>query len=168
MNKFSFLISILLAFLLAGCAGGTKTTDPRKGGLFSYNPDAYNKRLEDRRRERGQIEQDTVRQKQKTSYLQKNLASEKQQLAVLNRNLTYLDNSLNTIQQRINRSPSTAQTNARKLQIASKIKKNKKDIWRMQRNIGGDMGYAAKQREYNRLKKERDLLVKEAELLERM
>jgi septal ring factor EnvC (AmiA/AmiB activator) len=33
--------------LLQGCAGGG-TTDPRQGGLFSYNPKAYERRIQER------------------------------------------------------------------------------------------------------------------------
>jgi len=34
--------------LLPGCAADGGTTDPRKGGLFSYNPKAYERRIEER------------------------------------------------------------------------------------------------------------------------
>lgn len=64
--------------LLNGCAG--KTTDPRQGGLFSYNPDAYEKRLADREQKLSGIESDTAAQKRKSAQLKKNLSSEKNQL----------------------------------------------------------------------------------------
>ena len=34
--------------LLSGCAADSGTTDPRKGGLFSYNPKAYEHRIQER------------------------------------------------------------------------------------------------------------------------
>jgi chromosome segregation ATPase len=34
--------------LLPGCAADGGTTDPRKGGLFSYNPKAYERRIQER------------------------------------------------------------------------------------------------------------------------
>ena len=34
--------------LLHACATGGATTDPRKGGLFSYNPKAYESRIQER------------------------------------------------------------------------------------------------------------------------
>lgn len=37
----------LTLLFLGGCAAGS--TNPREGGLFSYNPQAYEKRLEERR-----------------------------------------------------------------------------------------------------------------------
>ena len=38
-TKASLLLAGSLVVVLAGCAG--QTTDPRQGGLFSYNPQAY-------------------------------------------------------------------------------------------------------------------------------
>ena len=35
-------------FLLPGCAADGGTADPRKGGLFSYNPKAYERRIQER------------------------------------------------------------------------------------------------------------------------
>ena len=34
--------------LLSACAADSGTTDPRKGGLFSYNPKAYERRAQER------------------------------------------------------------------------------------------------------------------------
>jgi chromosome segregation ATPase len=34
--------------LLSGCAAGGGTAAPRKGGLFSYNPKAYERRIQER------------------------------------------------------------------------------------------------------------------------
>lgn len=64
-----YIISIMGLVLLNGCAG--KTTDPRKGGLFSYNPDAYEQRLSDRKHKLHAIEKDTRIQKNKNKNLQK-------------------------------------------------------------------------------------------------
>lgn len=64
--------------LLNGCAGGT--TDPRKGGLFSYNPEAYEQRLADRERELSSIERDTTAQKHKSTHLKRKLYSEKSKI----------------------------------------------------------------------------------------
>ncbi len=55
-SKASLALAGSLVVLLAGCAG--QTTDPRQGGLFSYNPDAYNQRLQERQSHLSQVEQD--------------------------------------------------------------------------------------------------------------
>ncbi len=44
-HKKNFLLIFLFSSFLVACSG---TTDPSKGGLFSYNPTAYEKRLEQR------------------------------------------------------------------------------------------------------------------------
>jgi len=77
MKKIYFIASIAL-ILLNGCAGST--TDPRKGGLFSYNPDAYEKRLSDREHQLSDIESDTAAEKRKSAQLKKNLSSEKKKM----------------------------------------------------------------------------------------
>lgn len=61
--------------LLSGCAG--TTADPRQGGLFSYNPDAYEKRLAEREKHLATIESDTAKQKRKSANLKKQLSAEK-------------------------------------------------------------------------------------------
>jgi len=73
-----YLMTGVILLLLNGCAG--KTTDPRQGGLFSYNPDAYEKRLSDREGELSGVESDTAAQKRKSAQLKKNLSSEKNKL----------------------------------------------------------------------------------------
>ena len=78
MKKTYLVITGVALLLLNGCAGGT--TDPRQGGLFSYNPDAYEKRLADREQNLSGIESDTAAQKRKSAQLKKNLSSEKNKL----------------------------------------------------------------------------------------
>lgn len=70
-----YLITGVTLLLLSGCAGGT--TDPRKGGLFSYNPNAYEQRLTDRETHLSSIENDTAAQQRKSARLKKDLASAK-------------------------------------------------------------------------------------------
>jgi hypothetical protein len=74
MKVIYFLAGITL-LLLNGCAG--QTTDPRKGGLFSYDPDAYEQRLADRRNHLASIEQDTDKQKRKQAQLKRELNAQK-------------------------------------------------------------------------------------------
>jgi len=78
MKKIYLMITGIILLLLNGCAGGT--TDPRKGGLFSYNPDAYEQRLADRENHLSSIENDTAAQKRKSARLKKDLASEKNKM----------------------------------------------------------------------------------------
>ncbi|RLA77061.1 MAG: hypothetical protein DRG30_01250 [Epsilonproteobacteria bacterium] len=73
--KKEYLIAGIAILLLSGCAGGT--TDPRQGGLFSYDPDAYEQRLSDREGHLSSIENDTDAQKRKSARLKRDLASTK-------------------------------------------------------------------------------------------
>jgi hypothetical protein len=77
--KYEYVLTGTCAvLLLSGCAG--TTTDPRKGGLFSYNPDAYEQRLAEREKRLEAIERDTAAQKRKSHVLKKELSSEKKKV----------------------------------------------------------------------------------------
>ena len=65
--KKNLIIGIIGAMLFAGCAG--QTTDPRQGGLFSYDPDAYQQRIADRENHLNAVNNDTAVQKQKNKQL---------------------------------------------------------------------------------------------------
>ncbi len=77
MKKIYLMTGVTL-LLLNGCAGGT--TDPRQGGLFSYNPDAYEQRLSDRESHLSSVENDTAAQKNKSTRLKRDIASEKNKM----------------------------------------------------------------------------------------
>ena len=49
------LLLFCVAVLQFGCAG--QTSDPRQGGLFSYNPEAYEQRAQERKERLAAIEQ---------------------------------------------------------------------------------------------------------------
>lgn len=70
------------AMFLAGCAGGT--TDPRQGGLFSYDPAAYEQRLADRENNLDAVKNDTSVQKKKNRQLKNSYYSEKKKLNTVN------------------------------------------------------------------------------------
>jgi len=72
-----YIVGSISVILLSGCA---TTTDPRKGGLFSYNPDAYEKRLDDRRNKLHSVEKDTTVQKQRSKTLKRQYSVEKNKL----------------------------------------------------------------------------------------
>lgn len=78
MKKIYLISTVITLLALNGCAGGT--TDPRHGGLFSYNPDAYEQRLADRERHLSDIENDTAAQQRKSARLKKDLAVEKHKM----------------------------------------------------------------------------------------
>jgi len=69
--KSFILTSCAGLLLLSGCAG--QTTDPRKGGLFSYDPDAYEQRLDERRAHLNAIEKENAHLKHKNKKLKQQL-----------------------------------------------------------------------------------------------
>lgn len=71
-------MSGIILLVLNGCAG--QTTDPRHGGLFSYDPAAYQQRLDERKSRLTKIEQDTAAQKHKSAKLKRDLATQKNKL----------------------------------------------------------------------------------------
>lgn len=76
--KKNIIFGFLITLVLAGCAGGT--TDPRQGGLFSYNPTAYEQRIAERENSLSNIQKDTAVQNDKNKKLKNTYYSEKQQL----------------------------------------------------------------------------------------
>ncbi len=61
------LLTFAAAVLLSGCAG--QTTDPRQGGLFSYDPKAYDQRLADRENRLAELDHDNAVQSKKNRQL---------------------------------------------------------------------------------------------------
>ncbi len=76
MTKYILWATALI--LLSGCAG--KTTDPREGGLFSYNPNAYEKRLSNRENKLHAIQRDTSIQRKKNKRLEQKYRTEKSKM----------------------------------------------------------------------------------------
>ncbi len=89
-KKKVLLLSMVSLFLVA-CSG---TTDPSKGGLFSYNPSAYEKRLQQREEHLADVEsrQDYERKRatsleRENSYTSRHIAQQERQLAALRANI---------------------------------------------------------------------------------
>jgi chromosome segregation ATPase len=60
---------LLMLLSLEACVSSTET-DPRKGGLFGYNPKAYEKRIEDKKATLATTEADTQNAKLETQNLE--------------------------------------------------------------------------------------------------
>lgn len=84
----------ILLSLLTGCA---TTTDPRQGGLFSYNPQAYEQRLEERRKSTAVLDKN----RQEQAQLEREVTAKRQTLAEQKEQLTGLDAELADTHQRI-------------------------------------------------------------------
>ena len=76
--KKNLILAALGTLLLAGCAGNT--TDPSKGGLFSYDPSAYKQRISQQQNDLNVIQNDTAVQQDKNRQLKNNYYSQKKKL----------------------------------------------------------------------------------------
>ncbi len=65
----SIVVILFMLTSLGACVSSTET-DPRKGGLFGYNPKAYEKRIEERKTKLSATEADTQKHKQQTQQLE--------------------------------------------------------------------------------------------------
>ena len=77
--------------LLASCA---TTEDPRQGGLFSYNPEAYEKRLAERRTALQGIQAEQRDQTERSRQLETELALKQTEYDTQKARLDALDNDL--------------------------------------------------------------------------
>jgi predicted nucleic acid-binding Zn-ribbon protein len=92
MTKTLGLFFLLL--LLIGCA---TTTDPRQGGLFSYNPQAYEQRLEERRQTMAALDKNRLEGER----LEREVQAKRETLAEQKKLLSGLDAELADTHQRI-------------------------------------------------------------------
>ena len=84
----------VLVFVLTGCA---TTTDPRQGGLFSYNPQAYQQRLDERRNTLAALGNNAEEQQR----LEREAEEKREVLAEQKKQLVALDTELDAVYQRI-------------------------------------------------------------------
>jgi len=98
-SRYAVVVSFLAAALLTGCAG--QTTDPRQGGLFSYNPQAYEKRIQDRREQLSDVDQSTQAADQQASALEAEKSSREKENAALRIQLKKLSASVASLEKEI-------------------------------------------------------------------
>ena len=90
----------LFIVLLSGCA---TTDDPRHGGLFSYNPTAYERRLGQRREHLATVQQDQQHEEEQQRLLESDVQSKQDILETERERLRVLDHDLERLQANITR-----------------------------------------------------------------
>ncbi len=156
-----FTLLVITGLLLAvGCAN--QTTDPRKGGLFSYNPEAYEQRLADRKAEKERLEADTKRLQEEQTTLQAQTEGARAERDALLQKVADLDKDLNRVERRIARV--RAKTKAQKHQLW-KAQIKLKDTKRRIKGLKNCQATAKDKAEYDRLRKRLDQLMEEAAAL---
>lgn len=151
------VLSLLTLVTLAGCAG--QTTDPRQGGLFSYNPKAYEQRLEERKQNLDQIEQSTQEAQTKSSQLEAEKTAQEQEKAELEAKLQELSAATASLEKDIRGAEvKTAAQNKERERILGEIQSLKSSF-----KLADEMEDPEEKRlELERLNKRRDELEKEA------
>lgn len=151
------ILSLFTAATISGCAG--QTTDPRQGGLFSYNPKAYEKRAQDKKDNVSKIEQSTQSAKEESSKLEANKSSQAKEKAALEAKLQELSSSIASLEKNVQESK--AKTGAQKKEqkrIMEEIDSMKSSF-----KLADEIEDPGEQTlELERLKKKRDELEKEA------
>lgn len=148
---------LVVAAALAGCAG--KTTDPRQGGLFSYNPKAYEERLAERKQNLSRIEQATEEEKAKSSQLEMEKSAREQEKADLEAEFQKLATSTAALEKDIrNTRAGTAARKKEQGRILGEI-----EALKAASKLADEMEDPEEQQlELERLQKRRDALEKEA------
>jgi chromosome segregation ATPase len=161
MSRIAILLILLLA-LTAGC--GPTTTDPRQGGLFSYNPEAYEQRLQQRRAEKQRLEQENQQLQKEQQDLEAQSDLTRAERARLRRQLGDMDQDLAMVEQKLAR-------------VKARTKQQKYKLWKAQTKLKNakrrmailedhqSRASAKDQAEYERLRKRLDQLMDEAEAL---
>lgn len=153
--------ALIILLNLGGCV--STETDPRKGGLFSYNPKAYEKRIEERKTSLSETEAGTEQAKQEGRQLEANKQDKQTQQKALKDKLTALYAESGKLQKQLN------QAKASNTVQEKELKRLKSDVASLRTNTikanNSSASDAAKQAEITRLQKYMDELLKEAEAL---
>lgn len=162
-RNLSLMIAGSLILLLGGCAG--QTTDPRQGGLFSYNPQAYEQRLQERREHLSQVEQANRQAEAESATLESERASQQKEKAALQRQVRKLSASISKMEKDIKAKQVKTTAQQQKQQRILAELKTLKDASRKTDNIEDP---EEKRLELKRLQERRDQLEKEAASLMRL
>jgi peptidoglycan hydrolase CwlO-like protein len=146
----------LFILLVAGCA---TTDDPRQGGLFSYNPGAYEARLEQRHQNLAALQENQQQEAEQARQLESDVQIRQAMLERERERLHGLDADLVRLQQNINQYQ--ARTNAQqgeKQRLGREIKRLQGQIGSLRNNqqlaqVEKEKQIASIQREINELSK---------------
>lgn len=160
MKVIIFIAAMIFVSMLVGCAG--QTTDPRQGGLFSYNPDAYEQRLAEQRSRLAKIEAATSRENAKTGSLEATKSSQILQKKELESKLAKLMTSIAILDQELR---SAELLTAEKEQERKRILHDLKELQQSVALADKEDDFGDKRLEIERLKKKRKALEDESILL---
>ena len=148
---------LFTATTLFGCAG--QTTDPRQGGLFNYNPKAYEKRVQDRKDNLSDVEELTQSAQEESSRLEAEKSSQAKEKAAFEAQLKELSSSIVSLEKDVQaRQAKTVAQKKEQKRILSEI-----DSMKSSSRLADEMEDPEEKRlELERLQKKRDELEQEA------
>ena len=153
---------MLLLLSLGACVSSTET-DPRKGGLFGYNPQAYEKRIEERESKLATTEADTQEAKQESQKLEAIKQGKQTQHEALKTKLAALYSESGKLENQLKKAKA-ADVGQEQL-----LKRLQDEVGALRANTikinNSDASDAAKQAQIELLQKRMDELLKEAEAL---
>ncbi len=143
---------------LAGCAN--LTDDPRKGGLFSYSPEKYEKRLQDREATLAYEEADLDRSLRTNADLKKRKAAMQKEVKILRQQNARIEKKLKQAKK-----SSDSETSARAAELLREQQQLKQETAKL---AAQNKETEAKRQEVERLKRELQMLEEEADALSRL
>lgn len=162
---FPFLLSILVLIAAAGCA---TTDDPRQGGLFGYNPAAYERRAAERQAKLDELQQQNQAEQQKTEELQQDLSQKQLERDAQAERLAEMDRQVVALENKLARNrPKTGVEKQQHSKITNELKTVREQV-KDAKGADSFADEAAKRKEIDRLNAEIDRLLREADALSSM
>ena len=158
------VLLIACALLLTACTA--TTTDPSKGGLFSYNPEAYKQRRQEREGRLQELQQEQAEEEQRQAELTQSAAAKRDERGALQQKLRAVSAESAKLEKKLQ--AYNAQNDAQRAALAdlkARQARIKADIEasRTNRTAGDDS--AERQKEAERLRREVERLQRDTEAL---
>lgn len=149
-----------LALMLGGCMGGS--TNPREGGLFSYNPEAYEQRQQERQARLAAIEDEQRRESGRTATLEGERAAKTDTVARQQRQVQGVEKDLAAAKRSLN---SIKAANAAQEQRLADLRSRAGQLDEATAKASAAPDTAARKAELERLKKEAARLKRDIDVL---
>ncbi len=157
---------VLLCLSMVMAVGCATTDDPRQGGLFSYSPTAYERRLEQRRQNLTALQQNQREEEERSQQLESGIQTRQALLDQERERIRLLDAELARLQQHINqRQTQTAAQKAEKQRLRQELKRLQAQVSALGHE--SPLAQAEKESKIDSIKREIDELSKLASQLAR-
>ena len=164
MKKIALIPGIMILFTVCGC---DLTTDPSRGGFFSYNPEAYEQRLEERRERLREFETQEIAEQQRRQNLNRDAASQRRANQEMQSKLKAVNADISKLRRNLDNFKATNDKQAVALKnLQTRLARVNDDMSKVQ--TSETMTDDEKRVEAERLKREINRLVKEADILSKL